>query len=262
MHALSLFSSIFVQSAAVIFVFMTCAFGISRWMRKISIVDCCCWGLGFVVLSWYLLIMHGDMCSRQILMIILITVWGLRLTAHIFMRSCGKPEDIRYAKLIETWHLNRDLQIYIKIFLVQGFFMFLIAVPIMLIVRDCTKELTMLDYVGVVVWVVGFLFESISDYQLQHFLQRPENKGKIMRAGLWAYTRHPNYFGEVVMWWGIFLIALNSQYGIFALVSPLAISWLLYVSCIPKLEKHLESNPEFQAYKRSTSAFFPWRFGK
>jgi steroid 5-alpha reductase family enzyme len=141
----------------------------------------------------------------------------------------------------------------------QGILMLIIACPLVLVNRSEARGLGPLDGLGTLVWLVGFLFEAVGDYQLKRFKQRPENKGRIMAAGLWKFTRHPNYFGEAALWWGIFLIALSVPGGWLAIISPLTIGFLLLkVSGVTMLEKKYAGNEEFAAYARQTSAFFPW----
>jgi len=143
--------------------------------------------------------------------------------------------------------------------MLQGFVMFIIALPIIVINRLSSAGLGILDYCGFLVWLIGFLFESIGDYQLSRFIKNANNKGKVMKYGLWAFTRHPNYFGEVTLWWGIYLVALSVPYGWLTIISPITISFLLlYVSGIPMIERQFENNLEFQRYKKETSSFFPW----
>ncbi|GIW69438.1 MAG: hypothetical protein KatS3mg101_0185 [Patescibacteria group bacterium] len=121
------------------------------------------------------------------------------------------------------------------------------------------QKLSFLNYIGLVVWIVGFFFESVGDLQLSKFLKDPKNAEKIMRDGLWKYTRHPNYFGEVAQWWGIFLAAYGAPMWLLAVISPVTITWIiLKISGIPLLEKKYENNEEFQEYKKVTNAFFPW----
>jgi len=251
-------SALFLRSAVFIVLYMTFTFIVSRIKGKISVIDCF-WGVGFVALGLYLLFSQGHFCSRQLLLITLVCLWGVRLSWHITARSSGKPDDRRYLVLTSLWQKYRSLQIYLKVYLVQGIFMLLVALPIIITLSYCSGSLLFLDYCGLGLWIVGFFFEVVGDYQLDVFLKNPDNKGKIMRYGLWRYTRHPNYFGEVAMWWGIFLIALSGPHGLLAILSPLTISYLLlYVSGIPMLEKNFENNPEFQEYKKKTSSFFPW----
>jgi steroid 5-alpha reductase family enzyme len=137
--------------------------------------------------------------------------------------------------------------------------MLLIAFPIMLVMTYDVGSLGLLDLVGVLVWAIGFSFETVGDYQLTQFLANPDNRGRILKYGLWKYTRHPNYFGEVTLWWGVFLIALSVANGWMGIIGPLTISFLiLRVSGIPLLERPFEGKPEWEEYKRRTSVFFPW----
>jgi steroid 5-alpha reductase family enzyme len=143
--------------------------------------------------------------------------------------------------------------------MLQGFLLLIIAYPVMLINHDKNTGITFLDILGLILWLIGFFFEAVGDYQLSKFKKKAENKGKIMTQGVWKYTRHPNYFGESVMWWGIFLIALSVNNGWTALISPLVITFLLLkVSGIKMLEKKYLGNKEFEEYAKKTNAFFPW----
>jgi steroid 5-alpha reductase family enzyme len=143
--------------------------------------------------------------------------------------------------------------------MLQGLFLLITAYPVMLINHSKETGIVLLDVIGVIVWLKGFFFEAVGDYQLSKFKRNAGNKGKIMTRGLWRYTRHPNYFGETAMWWGIFLMALSVRYGWTAIVSPLMITFLLLrVSGITMLEKKYVGNKEFEEYAKRTSAFFPW----
>jgi steroid 5-alpha reductase family enzyme len=186
-------------------------------------------------------------------------VWGTRLTLHIFFRNRGRGEDFRYAKWRKEWGRRVVPRSFFQIFMLQGVFLVLIALPVVLANGSTGKNLMPLDVAGAAVWLVGFFFESVGDYQLSRFRKNPENRGRIMTGGLWRYTRHPNYFGEAAIWWGIFLIALSVRNGWLGIISPLTITFLLLkVSGIAMLEKKYVGNSEFAAYARRTSAFFPW----
>ncbi|MBM3204878.1 DUF1295 domain-containing protein, partial [Candidatus Uhrbacteria bacterium] len=137
-------------------------------------------------------------------------------------------------------------------------FLFLIVMPVLLINKHAGGSLGLLDFVGVAVWLLGFYFEAVGDAQLARFIKDPANKGKLMQSGLWAYTRHPNYFGEVTQWWGIWLVALSVPNSLFAMIGPLTITFLiLKVSGIPMLEKKMAEHPDFAEYKRRVSVFIP-----
>jgi len=148
---------------------------------------------------------------------------------------------------------------YAQVYLLQGALLFLVSLPVLMINRRPSGTLSLLDSIGVCIWLFGFLFESVGDAELARFVKDPLNKGKLLRSGLWRYTRHPNYFGEVALWWGIWLIALGVPGGWFGIVGPLTITILiLKVSGIPMLEKKMAEHPDFAQYARSTSVFLPW----
>ncbi len=137
--------------------------------------------------------------------------------------------------------------------------MMLIAFPVILIHEQANQDITVWTLLGVSIWIVGYFFEVVGDAQLRAFKQNPENKGKLMTTGLWAYTRHPNYFGEAVMWWGIFIIALSAGASLISVISPIAITYLLvFVSGVPLLEKAMVGRPGFEAYAKRTNKFIPW----
>lgn len=243
----------------IIFCYMSLVFLLSLVLKNNSIVDSA-WGPGFIIIilvsMWY----NNAYQPRNIVILILVLLWGVRITAHITARNWGKPEDPRYAKWRKEWGNNVVLRSFLQVFMLQGFVLLIIAYPLMLINSVVQNtSLNYLDFLGLGIWVIGYIFEVVGDYQLKCFLSDSANKGKIMKSGLWRYTRHPNYFGEAVMWWGIWLIALSVPYGFTTIISPLLITYLLlYVSGVPMAEMFFENNVEFQQYKKETSAFFPW----
>ncbi len=244
---------------ALVFAYMTAWFLIALAVGRNDVVDIA-WGLGFIVIAGWLLA-HADATPspRQIIASVLVLVWGGRLAWHIARRNLrpGATEDTRYAAWRRAWGRWFVIRSYFQIFMLQGLFMILISMPITVIATS-PRPLGALDAVGIVVWCIGFAFEAIGDAQLAYFLARPENRGRIMDQGLWAYTRHPNYFGEATMWWGLGISALNAPGGLVALVGPVTITWLLTkVSGIPLLERKREGDPAWEAYKARTSAFFP-----
>jgi steroid 5-alpha reductase family enzyme len=189
---------------------------------------------------------------------VLVSIWGLRLTWHIFVRNRGKSEDYRYLAWRKEWGKWFYIRSYFQVYLLQGLFLFLIVSPVLLINKNAGGSLELLDFLGVIVWLIGFYFEVVGDAQLARFIKNPENKGKLMQDGLWAYTRHPNYFGEVTQWWGIWLIAISTPGGWLGIIGPITITFLiLKVSGIPMLEQKMEKNPAFESYKKRVSMFFP-----
>jgi steroid 5-alpha reductase family enzyme len=180
------------------------------------------------------------------------------LAIHIAKRSKGKEEDFRYKKWRKEWGRYLLIRSYLQVYVLQGFFMMLISLPILIVGFSTPQSLNAFSIIGLFMWLIGFAFEAIGDYQLSVFIKNKKNKTDIMQTGLWRYTRHPNYFGEVLLWWGIFVITLPLQNGFLGIISPLTITFLLlYVSGIPMLEAKYKDNALFQEYKRRTSAFFP-----
>jgi steroid 5-alpha reductase family enzyme len=190
---------------------------------------------------------------------VLVVIWAARLSIHIYLRNRNKTEDYRYKAWRDAWGKWFFIRSYLQVFILQGFLLMCVAAPVVAIGIYPGKALGILEYIGLAVWVTGFSFEVIGDAQLAKFLKNPENKGKLMQSGLWAYTRHPNYFGEATMWWGIWIIALGTPYGLISIIGPLLITFLLLkVSGVPMLEAKMSAHPDFPEYKRRVSVFVPW----
>ncbi len=244
------------QSALIIFIYATIWFIISIIAKRNDIADIA-WGLGYVLLCGFFFFSGNDH-PRELLIYLLIGLWGIRLAFYIFMRTKGKTEDFRYLQWRKDWGKTFYWRSYLQVYLFQGFFLLLVISPVMIVTAYPQPDLHWLDYLGVAIWIIGFYFEAVGDYQLSKFKKDPTNKGKIIQTGLWRYTRHPNYFGEVVLWWGIFLIAVNSPNGLMGIIGPITITFLLLkVSGIPMLERKYEGRKDFEAYKNRTSKFFP-----
>jgi steroid 5-alpha reductase family enzyme len=223
-----------------------------------SIIDIA-WGLGFMVIAGVNLLISQALSVRQLLITVLIIIWAARLAGYIFFRNKDRGEDFRYAKWRAEWGNKIIIKTFINVFMLQGFLMLIVAYPVILVNNTAQARLNFLDILGLLVWLTGFFFESVGDYQLFKFKKNRSNQGKIMTSGLWKYTRHPNYFGEATIWWGIFLIALSAPYGLTAIISPvLMVFLLLKVSGAPMLEKKYKGNIEFMEYARKTSSFIPW----
>lgn len=251
-------SEILLQAAIVIFIYFFAFFLVAQFIRNNSIVDMG-WGAGFVVVAFVTLISQGAYVERNLLVTLLITIWGGRLTYYIVRRNWGKPEDFRYAKWRKEWGSWLVPRAFLQVFMLQGLLMLIIGYPIIVVNSSPQPGLNFIDYLGLFIWITGFIFESVGDKQLAEFKKDPANKGHVIQSGLWKYTRHPNYFGEATMWWGIFLLTISVPLGWSAVISPLTITlMLLYVSGVPMLEKKYKDNPEFQEYARRTNKFFPW----
>ncbi len=245
-------------SALATFLYMMIIFTIAQIKKDNSIVDIA-WGPGFILVSILTFLMSQKFMFRQILVLALVVVWGTRLALHITVRKRGRGEDFRYAQWRRDWGKWFLLRSLFQIFILQGILLLIIAYPIILINLSPIRGITILDIIGVMVWLTGFSLEAIGDYQLFKFKRHPENKGKIITQGLWKYTRHPNYFGEALSWWGIFLIALSVRNGWTTVISPLLITFLLLrVSGITMLEKKYAGNKDFEDYAKRTSPFIPW----
>lgn len=245
-------------SALIVFLYVTFVFFLAQVKQDNSIMDIA-WGLGFVILVFFNLVSSGTLYPRQVLVAILVLIWGLRLSLHIYFRKRGRGEDFRYRKWREDWGGSFLVRSYIQIFLLQGLLMVIVSLPIFTINTFPDVNLTFLDNTGLVLWCLGFVTEVFSDYQLVSFVRNDGNKGKILASGFWKYSRHPNYFGESTMWWGIFLIALSSRYGAFSIISPILMTLLLvFVSGVPLLEKRYKDHEEYQKYAERTPIFFPW----
>jgi len=252
------FLTAFGHLGLVIFAAMVLLWIISLIVKNSSIVDIF-WGAGFVISGWlaFFLTPQG-LLARKILIMVLVTIWGLRLAGYVLWRNAGKPEDFRYAK----WR-SESPQIwwwksFFQVFLLQGFLMWVIATPL-LAAQFTSTPLGILDYLGILFWLIGFFFEAAGDWQLSRFKSNPENKGKVLDKGVWHYTRHPNYFGDATQWWGYYLIAASAG-GWWTIFSPIIMTFfLLNVSGVAMLEKTLkDTKPQYRDYIARTSSFIPW----
>jgi len=249
--------SYYLTLGIILFVYMTLWFAVSLIKKRNDVADVA-WGLGFVLMTWTSFFLSGEFGMRGILVGILVSVWGLRLAWHIHTRNKGKAEDYRYMAWRKEWGKWFYIRSYLQVYILQGVLLFLIVQPVLLINGSDGGEFGVLDVLGVAIWLTGFYFEAVGDAELARFIKNPENKGKLMQSGLWAYTRHPNYFGEVTQWWGLWLIALSVPFGWISVIGPITITFLiLKVSGVPMLEKKMEENPDFAEYKRKTSMFIP-----
>lgn len=229
------------MSAILIWIYMTSWFVISLIKKRNDIADIA-WGLGFILVTIFNFIIYPS--QTLLISTVLISIWGLRLAIHIYQRNKNKKEDYRYKQFKSSP--------YLKVFITQGFFMWLISLPVI----GSGSNLKWFNLIGILIWLIGFYFESRADRELKVFLNNPQNKGKILQSGLWAYSRHPNYFGEVTMWWGIWLLNLSHVW--WTVLGPVTITYLiLKVSGVPLLEKKYEGNKEFEHYKKRVSVFFP-----
>ena len=244
---------------------VTAAFMTGGWLISIVHQDASTvdpfWGLGFVLLAVVFAIAGDGFVGRKALVCVLVGIWGLRLASYIVIRNWGKGEDYRYQAFRRRWGKRYWWVSFFQVFMLQGLLLWIIAMSLMAAESNATPHhITPLDVIGVLAWCVGFFFEAVGDWQLARFKADPANKGKVMRSGLWAYTRHPNYFGEATMWWGLYLIAAGTRWGFWTVFSPILLTFmLLRVSGVALLEKaQVDTKPKYRDYIESTSAFIPW----
>ena len=233
---------------------------ISLKYRNVTIVDSL-WGLGFVLIAWITFFLSDGYTGRKTLIAVLVTVWGVRLSLYLSRRNWGAGEDSRYGE----WRKNSGERFWVvslfKVFLLQAIFLWFIALVLQYGQLSPTpNQFVWLDMLGVSIWLIGFFFEAVGDWQLARFKANPASKGRVMDQGLWAYTRHPNYFGEFLIWWGFFLIALSTPKGWLTVISPLIISAvLLKMTGVPLTENTIvKTRPGYRSYINRTSAFVPW----
>ncbi|MCX6170225.1 MAG: DUF1295 domain-containing protein [Ignavibacteriales bacterium] len=244
-------------SAVTVLSFMILMFILAQLLKNNSIVDIG-WGIGFILITSVLLFTKDSADLKEIVLTAMILVWGVRLSLHIFIRARGKGEDFRYAQWRKDWGKNAVLYAFVKVFLLQGLIMIFIALPIMVEFSSNNDELNLFSFIGVLIYLFGLLFESIGDFQMYCFKRNPKNKGRIIKSGLWKFTRHPNYFGEAVLWWGISIFTIGSDLWIISFVGTLILNLLLvFVSGVPLLEKKYEGNKEWEDYKKITPMFVP-----
>ena len=247
-------------TALAVVVVLGITFAVAVRVGKQAVIDVT-WGLGFVAIAITAFATsggHGD-ALRRWLAFVLTAVWGLRLAAHIFSRSRGKGEDPRYEAMLERADGNPNVYALLHIYLPQGVIMWFVSLPVQ-IAMFVEGGLAWVLWLGVVVWVVGFFFESVGDLQLTRFRNDPSNKGTVLDTGLWRYTRHPNYFGDAAVWTGLFLVAASAWPGVLTILSPAVMVWNLYGGTGKKLlEKDIgDRRPDYADYVRRTSGFFPW----
>lgn len=250
-------STVLVTSAIVV-VLVLLLWIVATIRRDVSIADVF-WGTGFAVVVWAAFIWNGASGARSILVLVLTTLWGLRLSLFLLWRNWGESEDRRYCAM-RNRHGNRFWWVsLVTVFLLQGAILEFVSLPIQAVMSEMIpKSLGAMDVAGVALWCVGLLFETISDWQLAAFKLNPQNTGQVMDRGLWRYTRHPNYFGDFCVWWGIYVVAASGG-AWWTIASPLLMSFLLLrVSGVTLLESNIrERRPRYADYQARTNVFFP-----
>jgi steroid 5-alpha reductase family enzyme len=254
------FFHIYLQGFLIIMILMTALWVVSVIIKNVSIVDLF-WGFGFVLTAGTYFLKCEGSDTRKILLLVLVSIWGFRLSAYLAWRNIGKGEDFRYREFRKKYGENRYWWIsFFQTFLLQGILMWLISLPLLgAQYYGSDKPLGILDLAGVVLWLIGFTFEAGGDFQLALFRADPSNKGKVMDRGFWRYTRHPNYFGDASVWWGYGLICFSSGSYLPVIGSVLMTALIIKVSGVALLEKSLkEQKPQYKEYIEKTSSFIPW----
>ena len=231
---------------------------ISLIIKNASIVDIV-WGAGFAVTSWVLAATVDGNSGRQILLAVMVGLWGMRLALYLAKRNIGHGEDWRYKAMRKKKGKNFGVISLVTVFGLQGVLMWTVSLPVILGTADDSPGVGPIAVMGIMLWLVGLTFEAVGDYQLAKFKKDPSNATKVMDKGLWSLTRHPNYFGDALLWWGIGIVGAETGSGIFGLVGPLVMTFfLLKVSGVPMLERSLSRRREGYAdYVAKTSGFIP-----
>jgi len=247
-----------VASLAVLVLVYGATFLIGRRIGRYNVVDVT-WGASFVAVAAVAAMFGTGDPFRRLLLLVLVAVWGLRLAWHMVGKSAGKGEDPRYDKLLRGDF--SAVNVLRKIFLIQAVAAWFISLPLQLsaTLGATPRPLLPVLALGVVVWVVGVVFEAVGDHQLRTFKADPANKGKIMDRGLWSWTRHPNYFGDATVWWGLWLISIAGWVSLATFLSPVAMSYfLVYATGARLTEKIMADRQGFREYCSRTSFFVPW----
>jgi steroid 5-alpha reductase family enzyme len=254
------FIQIYLLALAAILTMMFVLWIASIILKNVSIVDLF-WGFGFVVASFIYFLKTDGLEIRKVLLLVMVVIWGLRLSIYLAWRNIGKGEDPRYQKFRKDYGEHRYWWVsFFQTFLLQGILMWLVSAPLLgAQYHNAENGLSLFDFLGVLIWSVGIVFEVGGDFQLARFKGNPSNKGKVLNSGLWRYTRHPNYFGDTAVWVGYALICISAGSFLPILGSLLMIALIIKVSGVPLLEKSLkETKPEYKEYIEKTSAFIPW----
>ncbi len=252
--------TLFLHACLLVLVLVTLLWVLSVFIKNVSIVDLF-WGFGFVVVNAFYVLTSGELNARKILMLVLVSVWGLRLSIYLAWRNLGKGEDFRYQEFRRKYGPERYWWIsYFQTFLLQGVLMMIISLPLLAISSGTgSNTLGVIDFIGIFIWLTGITFEAGGDFQLAMFKGNPKNKGQVLDTGFWKYTRHPNYFGDSAVWWAYALFSIAAG-GYWQIIGSVIMTLLIIkVSGVALLEKTLvDTKPQYHDYIRKTSSFLPW----
>ena len=240
--------------ALIVFIHLFFAIGVLK--KNYAVMDIG-WGLGFILIA-LIAYFHYPLSVLNALTLLLVTLWGLRLALYLFKRNHGLPEDYRYAEYRKEWGASANLQAYLKVYLFQGLLMFIISLPFIFGMSQQVAELSLINRLGAIIWVMGLSFEMWADNYLAWYKKQPEHKGKLCTTGPWKYCRFPNYFGEVFLWYGIYLLNFNLETS-WTIIGPVTINFLiLKVTGVPFLEKKYATREDYREYSKRVPRFVPF----
>jgi len=248
--------TILLESALLLWSYATLWFIISLIIKRNDYADIA-WGLGYVVLCAYHALTKP---IHPVLMVsyVLILIWGVRLSVFLYQRNSRKTEDFRYLQWRKEWGKTFYWRSYLQVYLLQALFLLIIISPVLFATSVPDSSWSWYTIMGVIIWANGFYWQSVGDYQLRQFIRQRQTKEEVLQTGLWRYSRHPNYFGEITMWWGLYLVIWPLPGSWPFVIGPLTITWLIrYVSGVPMLERRYRNNLAFQEYKKRVPVLMP-----
>jgi steroid 5-alpha reductase family enzyme len=244
----------------IVCIYMSIHFVLARQRGRLDMVDAVLGGAYIVAAVSSFFIGRGVLgWNMPVLITILVCIWAIRLGGHMWRRfRASRREDPRYKEFRKSWKQRLAVNAYLRLFIGRGLLVCVILLPVILVNLGGPVPAGRAAFIGFLVWIIGFMYEVVADAQLRQFQANKENKGKLMTEGLWFNSRHPNYFGEILQWWGIFLMALHAPHGWLGIVSPLTVMLMLcFVTGIPRVEQRFAERPGWSDYKKRTSVLIP-----
>lgn len=240
--------------------YFTLFFIVATIIKNNSIVDIG-WGFGFVFTSWIIFFVYGNYSLTSFIVNAMVSLWGLRLFYHILRRNIFEAEDFRYANWRKAWGKWVVPRAFIQVFMLQGIFQYMIG-SVSFYLNTYELEFKLLSIIGIILWLIGYYFQVVGDKQLKDYIKKETPKDPLLKTGLWSITRHPNYFGESLMWWGIYLFGVLNGVPLYLIISPLTITIVLYFISTPLLEEKMQERPGWDEYSKKTPMFVPIKIKK